>query len=290
MLPFFKMTTRPPQEIDWVGIALAEDIGDGDVTSSSFVHADLRAEARIVAREPVVVSGIDMALEVFRRVDGTLVPKATALDGDAVETDGELLLVRGGTRSILTAERCALNFLQRLSGIATLTRKYVEAVAGTGVKILDTRKTTPGWRALEKAAVRHGGGANHRFGLFDRAMVKDNHLLALEMSELQGAIDRFRDQHPGCLVEFEADRFDQVEFLLGLRGIDILLLDNMSLEEMRRCVDLGGGRVEFEASGRVNLDSVRSIAETGVDSISIGALTHSARAVDLSLELQRDRS
>ena len=189
----------------------------------------------------------------------------------------------GSTRSILTGERVALNFLQRLSGIATLTAQFVAAVQGTGVTILDTRKTTPGLRVLEKAAVRAGGGKNHRMGLYDGVMVKDNHLLA--RPELEDAIRSVRQTHPEVLVEVEADSIDQVQSFVNLTGIDVILLDNMSPDELRVCVSLGRPGLKFEASGGVDLATVRQIAETGVDYISIGQLTHSARAIDFSLEL-----
>ncbi len=191
--------------------------------------------------------------------------------------------IRGRAASVLTAERTALNFLQRLSGVATLTRQYVEAVRGTSARILDTRKTTPGWRALEKAAVAAGGGTNHRVGLYDMALVKDNHLAA--GTDLQKAIDRLRAERPGVRVELEADTLDQVRGFLKLKGVDVILLDNMSLAELREAVSLRQGGLVFEASGGVNLETVRGIAETGVDFISVGAITHSARAVDLSLEI-----
>jgi len=194
--------------------------------------------------------------------------------------------IEGDARALLTGERVALNFLQRLSGVATLTRKFVGAVAGTKTHILDTRKTTPGLRALEKAAVVAGGGHNHRFGLFDMVMVKDNHLLAeTDLHRLQDAIRRCRADHPEVRIELEADTLDQVRRFLTLMGVDVILLDNMRLEEMKEAVELGAGRVQFEASGGVNLDTVAGIAATGVDFISVGALTHSARAIDFSLEL-----
>jgi nicotinate-nucleotide pyrophosphorylase (carboxylating) len=189
-------------------------------------------------------------------------------------------------RSILTAERVALNFLQRLSGVATLTRRYVDAVAGTRARILDTRKTTPGLRALEKAAVLAGGGQNHRFGLFDMVLVKDNHLAAeTELQHLQDAVRNCRAENPSIRIEVEADSLEQVRRFLTLMGIDVILLDNMSNADMAEAVRLADGRVQLEASGGVNLDTVAKIAATGVDYISLGALTHSAPAIDFSLEL-----
>ncbi|MEI9897060.1 MAG: carboxylating nicotinate-nucleotide diphosphorylase [Chthoniobacter sp.] len=189
-------------------------------------------------------------------------------------------------RSLLTAERVALNFLQQLSGVATLTRRYVDAVAGTKARILDTRKTTPGLRALEKAAVVAGGGHNHRFGLFDMVLVKDNHLAAkTELRHLQEAIRQCRAENPGLRVEVEADTLDQVRRFLTLMGVDVILLDNMRPAELAEAVQIAGGRVQLEASGGVSLETVAAIAATGVDFISVGALTHSPRAIDFSLEL-----
>ena len=270
---------------DPVAIALAEDIGRGDLTSRYFVGTEKR-EAWIFAKEPAVVAGVETAAEVFRRVDPQMGVSVIRASGSAVEKGQTVLEISGSVRSILTAERVALNFIQRLSGVATLTRKFVGAVAGTKTHILDTRKTTPGLRALEKAAVVAGGGHNHRFGLFDMVMVKDNHLLAeTDLHRLQDAIRRCRADHPEVRIELEADTLDQVRRFLTLMGVDVILLDNMQLEEMKEAVELGAGRVQFEASGGVNLDTVAGIAATGVDFISVGALTHSARAIDFSLEL-----
>ena len=197
-----------------------------------------------------------------------------------------LIEIEGPSRALLTAERVALNFMQRLSGTATLTRRFVEAVAGTRARILDTRKTTPGLRALEKAAVVAGGGANHRFGLYDMVMVKDNHLAAgTPPDHLPAAIRRFRDENPGLRVELEADTLEQVRRFLTFTGVDVVLLDNMSCAQMTAAVALGAGRVQFEASGGISLATVADIAATGVDFISVGALTHSAPAIDFSLEL-----
>ncbi len=273
--------------LDPIAIALAEDVGQGDLTSAYFVAPHLQALARIVARERAVVAGTETAAAVFRRVDPTLQVQILLPDGSAL-TGGETILeVRGAARSILTAERVALNFLQRLTGVATLTRQFVEGIGKSSAQLLDTRKTTPGLRALEKAAVVAGGGVNHRFGLFDMVMVKDNHLLATSgFSGVAAAIARFRSDHPGLRVEVEADRLDQVRSFLEMEGIDVILLDNMHPAEMREAVALGKKKgVKFEASGSVSLQNIRQIAATGVDYISVGALTHSARAIDLSLEL-----
>ncbi|MES2569570.1 MAG: carboxylating nicotinate-nucleotide diphosphorylase, partial [Verrucomicrobiota bacterium] len=197
-----------------------------------------------------------------------------------------VLEIEGPVRSILTAERVALNFLQRLSGVATLTRRFVDAAGKHKARILDTRKTTPGLRALEKAAVVAGGGVNHRFGLYDMVLIKDNHLLATHRSaELAAAILRFRAEHPGIRVEVEADTLQQVREFVAMKGIDVILLDNMTTGEMREAVRLGTGSIQFEASGGVSLETIGAIAATGVDFISIGAVTHSAVAIDYSLEL-----
>ena len=279
------MTTEPH---DPIASALAEDIGSGDITSLSFVDADRMATARIVAREPAIVAGIETAAEVFRRVDPRLEITISKSDGARI-CEGELALeIRGAARSILTAERVALNFLQRLSGIATLTRHFVDAIAGSGAKILDTRKTTPGLRALEKAAVAAGGGVNHRFGLFDMVLVKDNHLAASDAAQLSQRIAKARSEHPNLRIEVEADTLEQVRDFLGT-DVDVILLDNMKPEIMREAARLRGQRnVQLEASGGVTLETVRKIADAGIDFISVGALTHSAPAIDFSLELTHD--
>jgi nicotinate-nucleotide pyrophosphorylase (carboxylating) len=275
---------------DPIAIALAEDIGKGDLTSRYFLPEGLRRSARIFAREPAIASGIDTAVEVFRRVDPSLSIRVLAAAGQPLVAGQTLLEVAGPVRSILTAERVALNFLQRLSAIATLTRRFVDAIAGTSAAILDTRKTTPGLRALEKAAVRDGGGRNHRFGLDDMVMVKDNHLLAADPAAFAETLRRrlalFRREQPGVKVEVEADTLDQVRDFLAIAGIDVILLDNMTPARMREAVRLRGANpVKLEASGGVSLATVREIALTGVDFISIGALTHSAGSIDFSLEL-----
>lgn len=271
---------------DPIAIALAEDIGSGDVTCEYFVAGGQRAKARVVAREKAIAAGVETAREVFTRVDPMLSAHALRMSGSNVSPGDAVLEIAGSVKSILTAERVALNFLQRLSGIATLAGKYVEAVEGTRAVILDTRKTTPGLRTLEKAAVVAGGAQNHRFGLYDMVMVKDNHIAAKgDLDFLQHAIDRLKNERPAMRVELEADTIDQVRGFLTLAGVDVILLDNMTEDEIREAVALGEGRIKFEASGGVNLDNVRKIAATGVDFISVGALTHSARAIDFSLEL-----
>ena len=274
---------------DPIAIALAEDIGSGDVTCEFFVSDDQRGKARIVAREKAIAAGVETAREVFTRVDSMLSSHALRMSGSSVAPGDAVLEVVGAVKSIITAERVALNFLQRLSGIATMAGKYVEAVAGTRAVILDTRKTTPGLRTLEKAAVVAGGAQNHRFGLYDMVLVKDNHLAAArgggDLDFLQHSIDRLKAGHPDIRVELEADTIDQVRGFLTLKDVDMILLDNMTEDQLREAVALGDGRMKFEASGGVTLDTVRKIAATGVDFISVGALTHSARAIDFSLEL-----
>ena len=280
ILPVPARTTHDP-----IAVALAEDIGRGDVTSRFFVGI-ARRTARLFVKEPAVAAGVETAEEVFRRVDPQLTIEIIRPSGSPLEKGQAVLEVTGAVRSILTAERVALNFLQQLSGVATLTRRYVDAVAGTQARILDTRKTTPGLRALEKAAVVAGGGQNHRFGLFDMVLVKDNHLLAQpELEQLQDAIRRCRAENPDLHLEIEADTLDQVRRFLTLTGVDVILLDNMAPTDLSEAVKLAAGRVQLEASGGVTIETVAAIAATGVDFISVGALTHSAPAVDYSLEL-----
>ncbi len=276
----------PPLAPDPIAAALLEDVGPGDVTCQFFVAPDQQGAARIVSREIAVAAGVETSAEVFARVDSSLQVRVALPSGTCVGPNETILEIKGSVASILTAERVALNFLQRLSGVATLTRKFVDAIAHTKARILDTRKTTPGLRLLEKAAVKAGGGTNHRIGLYDMVMVKDNHLAAKDDPEyLRNAIGRIRRERPDLRIELEADTLDQVRTFLKLGGVDVILLDNMSCQQMQEAVRMGAGRVQFEASGGVSLERVVSIAETGVDFISIGALTHSARAIDFSLEL-----
>ncbi|MEP2777689.1 MAG: carboxylating nicotinate-nucleotide diphosphorylase [Luteolibacter sp.] len=268
-------------------MALEEDIGEGDVTSGYFIPEDRMAEAFLKVRNDGVVSGIEMAKAVFLEVDPNLDVQIMVEDGSRVGVGAMLMRISGNARSILTAERTALNFLQRLSGVATMTSRYVNLVKHTRAKILDTRKTTPGYRVLEKKAVADGGGTNHRMGLYDRAMVKDNHLAAEGgISVLQEAIRKVKSDHPHVEVELEADRLEQVSAFLALDGVDYILLDNMSLDELREAVEMRGEkhRLRLEASGGVNLETVVDIAETGVDFISVGALTHSAPSLDIGLD------
>jgi nicotinate-nucleotide pyrophosphorylase (carboxylating) len=264
-----------------VQASLAEDVGRGDVTTEATVDATATGVAVLVARAAGVVAGLGAAEAVFRALDPEVEFERLADDGDVLTGPVPVARVSGSLRAILTGERTALNLLGRLSGIATATRRYVDAVAGTGVAILDTRKTAPGLRALEKHAVAAGGGRNHRFGLDDGVLVKDNHLAAT--GSIQAAVERLRAA-TDLPVEVECDTLKQLEEALAA-GADAVLLDNMSLGELRRAVTLTEGRARLEASGGVTLETVRAIAETGVDEISIGALTHSAPALDVSLEL-----
>jgi len=273
-----------------IDLALDEDIGAGDVTSTYFVPEGRESRALVVAKDDGVIAGVEVAVEVFRRVDPEIKVNVLLKDGSQVAPRAGVMEVTGRSRSILTAERVVLNFLQRLSGVATKTKQFVDLVADAPARILDTRKTTPGWRVLEKAAVVAGGGYNHRMGLYDRAMVKDNHLMAEgDLGALQEAINFLRRDKPGVEVELEADRLHQVESFLTLEGVDHILLDNMDCETMSKAVELRGEDGPLlEASGGVNLSTVAGIAATGVDFISVGAVTHSAVALDLSLEFLPD--
>jgi nicotinate-nucleotide pyrophosphorylase (carboxylating) len=257
---------------------LAEDVGDGDLTSLAVIEEDVICTSRLLLKETGVVCGLGVAAEVFERLGATLDPLAA--DGDAVDP-GPVARVDGPARGILAGERLALNVLGRLSGIATLTRRYVDAVAGTGAVILDTRKTTPGLRTLEKYAVACGGGQNHRLGLYDGILIKDNHLRVA--GSLAEAVRRAKES--GGPVEVECETLAEVREALAA-GADSILLDNMSLPDLREAVELSRGQARLEASGGVTLDTVRAIAETGVDFISVGALTHSAHALDVSLEVE----
>ena len=264
-----------------VHAALAEDIGAGDVTTEATVGADAIGTAALVVKEPGVVCGLRVVEATFRALDPEIRFEAFDSDGDVVEPPAIVARVVGSERAILTGERVALNFLGRLSGIATLTRSYVDAVVGTGASVLDTRKTTPGLRALEKHAVVCGGGRNHRFGLDDAVLVKDNHIRAT--GSIRAAVELVREA-TDLPVEVECEALDDVREALDV-GVDAILLDNMTLAQLRDAVALNAGRARLEASGGVTLDTIRAIAETGVDEISVGALTHSARSLDVSLEL-----
>jgi nicotinate-nucleotide pyrophosphorylase (carboxylating) len=271
---------------DPIAAALKEDIGKGDITTEFFVPEALHASGWIVAHEPAVVAGTGTAAEIFRRIDPATDIQIVRQDGDAVVAGDIVIEVRGLARSILKAERVALNFLQRLCGIATLTQQFVDAVGNQPAKILDTRKTTPGLRALEKAAVVAGGGVNHRSGLYDMVLVKDNHLAALGgLSGFADQIRRLRKERPNIRIEVEADDLEQVRAFVEIDGIDAILLDNMVPAQIREALALRRNNIKFEASGGITLKTVRRIAATGVDFISIGALTNAARAIDLGLEM-----
>ena len=275
-----------PDDYDLIAAALKEDIGKGDITTEFFVPEALHASGRIVAHEQAVVAGTATAAEIFRKIDPATDIQIVSPDGEAVVAGDIVIEVRGLARSILKAERVALNFLQRLCGIATLTRQFVDAVGNHPARILDTRKTTPGLRALEKAAVVAGGGVNHRSGLFDMVLVKDNHLAALGgLFGFADQIRRLRKEQPNIRIEVEADDLEQARAFVEIDGIDVILLDNMEPAQIREALALRRNNIKFEASGGITLKNVRRIAATGVDYISIGALTNAARAVDLGLEM-----
>ncbi len=265
--------------------ALGEDRGPADITTLACVSPDLKGRARIFTKDPCVLAGLIVAEQVFREQDPALLLAPKAQDGAALRPGDTVLEISGPAGSILTAERCALNFIQQLSGVATETRRYVDATAGTRARILDTRKTVPGLRALQKYAVRCGGGVNHRSGLYDQFLIKDNHLaLTGEGGGLAGAVRAARELDPKAPLEVEVDRVEQIPAVLAL-GVDIILLDNMSLEQTRAAVALIAGKAKTEASGNMTLERIPAVAATGVDFISVGALTHSVRAIDFSLEM-----
>jgi nicotinate-nucleotide pyrophosphorylase (carboxylating) len=271
-----------------IQLALKEDIGDGDVTTQTLVPESARAAALMRAREPLVLAGVDLAEAAFQELSTEVRCQRITPEGARVAAGETLLRIVGPARALLTAERVALNFVQRLSGIATLTAQFVQAVQGTGTQILDTRKTMPGWRRLEKYAVACGGGQNHRFGLFDMILIKDNHLAVLRgeaPNPIAAALDRARRNAPQMKVEVEVDTLEELDQALAA-GAELILLDNMALDQLRVAVARCRGRARTEASGGITLASVRAIAETGVDCISVGALTHSARAVDIGLDFE----
>jgi nicotinate-nucleotide pyrophosphorylase (carboxylating) len=273
-----------------VQAALAEDIGSGDATTLATVPKTATAKAVMRAREPLVVTGLDFAEAAFRELSAAVKIERLAKDGQRVNGGEILLKISGLARAILSAERVALNFVQRLSGIATLTAQFVDAIKGTPAQILDTRKTTPGWRRFEKYAVTCGGGKNHRLGLHDMVLIKDNHLVALRNeppNAIAAAVRRARKKFPQLKIEVEADTLEQAE-QAAAAGADIILLDNMNPVQLRLAVQKVKGRAKTEASGGVNLAGVQTIAKTGVDFISIGALTHSARAVDIGLDFTNE--
>jgi nicotinate-nucleotide pyrophosphorylase (carboxylating) len=279
---------RRTQLASVVRTALKEDHAFDDITTIATVASNRRARGMIVARAAGVIAGTPLALAAFRMLDPNVVVRVDVADGGEVEPGTPIMFVSGHARALLSCERVALNFMQRLSGIATLTARYVKKVRGTRARIFDTRKTTPGWRLLEKYAVRCGGGMNHRLDLSDAILIKDNHLAALD-GNIGLAVKRVRRLAPdGARIEVECDRVEQVSAALGA-GADAVLLDNMTPDELRECVQLANGRALTEASGGISLETVKRVAETGVDWISIGALTHSAISLDIALDFETVR-
>ena len=276
------MSPEPPLEISHcITRALEEDIGSGDVTTNSIVPTGASLRGRIIAKQNGVVAGLDVAREVFRALSNEIMFDAKVKDGSHVNKGDVLAEVNGEARALLTGERTALNFLGRMSGIATLTRQFVDAVAGTNATILDTRKTAPGLRTLDKLAVRLGGGENHRTGLFDMVLIKDNHIDFA--GTITAAVERVRASGTGLPIEVETRTLENVREALQL-GVERILLDNMKPETMREAVEMTKGQAKLEASGNVTLENVLEVARTGVDYISVGALTHSPRVFDVSLE------
>jgi len=272
---------------DFVTRVLAEDLGTGgDVTSAATIAADARFSAEMNARQQIVVAGIDVASAFFRRLDEAVTIEALVADGERVETGATLMRLNGNARAMLSAERSALNTLQHLSGVATQTRRYVDAIEGTGAILIDTRKTIPGLRALEKYAVRMGGAQNHRMRLDDGMLIKDNHVAVC--GDVAEAVRRAKAANTGLQIQIEVDRIDQIEPALSA-GADRLLLDNMDPAKLREAVRLVGGRVPLEASGGVTLETIRFLAETGVDFISVGRITQSSPAVDIGLDYALER-
>ncbi len=267
---------------DIVRRALAEDLGTGDITSEATIPEALEAEAVVVAREPGVLAGLPVAAEVFSQVDPNLALRAEAADGQRLEAGSRVLRLRGRARSLLAGERVALNFLQRMSGIATATARLVSLVEGTGARVVDTRKTAPGLRLLDKYAVRQGGGANHRFGLYDAVLIKDNHVMAAGGVGPAVRSARARAGH-AVRIEVEVDTLNQLEEALEA-GADLILLDNMPPARLREAVRRAAGRAMLEASGGIDEATIRAVAESGVQIISVGALTHSVKALDLALD------
>lgn len=274
-----------------IELALLEDVGMGDVTTEAIVQEDALGGAVFLCKEQGIVAGLDIAALVFEYCDHSITLTPLVHDGQQVTAGQQLATLHGSARAVLTGERTALNFLQRMSGIATMTRRYVEAVAGTKARINDTRKTAPGLRALDKLAVRLGGGVNHRFGLDDMVLIKDNHIVAA--GGIEDAVRMCRkylaDENLNLSIEVETKNLDEVREALRCEGVRRIMLDNFDTGTMRQAVELIGGGVEVEASGGVTLQTVREIAETGVDFISVGALTHSVKGLDISLEFHHVR-
>ncbi|MBF0344707.1 MAG: carboxylating nicotinate-nucleotide diphosphorylase [Nitrospirae bacterium] len=272
----------PSSVVDFIRAALAEDIGHGDITTSLTVDTDAVSEAFVIAKEPLLLAGLPFFKLVFLLIDEGVDVQLLRVDGSEFLKGERIARVAGRTRSLLMGERLALNIIQRLSGIATLTRMYTDRVKDLPVQIVDTRKTTPNMRYMEKYAVRIGGGSNHRFGLYDGVLIKDNHIKAA--GGIAQAIERVKQVPLLTKIEIEVKNIEELKEALEL-DVDIVMLDNMSIEDMRRCVEIVNKRVKLEASGNVTLENVRQIAETGVDIISSGYLTHSARAADISMKI-----
>jgi nicotinate-nucleotide pyrophosphorylase (carboxylating) len=281
------LTLITPEIESLIDLALMEDLSIGDPTSDALIPPELTGKAVLIAKAEGVLAGVEVALAVFKRVDPSLSVHANIQDGSPLHPRDVIATVQGSASSILKAERTALNFLQRLSGIATETRRYVQTVSGHNCRIIDTRKTTPGFRTLQKYAIRAGGGFNHRRNLGDGILIKDNHIQALRGQGLSLG-DIVKKAHANAShtikVEVEVENLDEVKEALDA-GAEILLLDNMGLKEMAQAVDMARGRAVTEASGGINLDTLKAVAETGVDLISSGALTHSSKALDISLDL-----
>ncbi len=266
-----------------IDLALAEDIGPGDITTDNLVDAQAPGCGEIIAKQDLVIAGLDIAKRVFQRLDDGIVFEASVQDGDFVTSSSRVVTISGRLAALLSAERTALNFLQRLSGIATQVREYVSQLEGQPVKLLDTRKTTPGWRELEKYAVRIGGGTNHRMGLYDAVLIKDNHIAAA--GGIAEAVARIKGKVPAAItIEVETTTLEEVRQALDA-GAHIIMLDNMDLNQIRAAVDVVKGRAQLEVSGGVTRDQLTALAATGIDLISSGALTHSACAVDLSMKI-----
>jgi len=287
-----RLSVSSPQVRRLIRLAIEEDLGSGDITTESVVEKDARARARVVTRQAGIAAGLPLIAAVMREFAAEVKVRRMAHDGMEVSPGQTLAAIDGPARALLSAERTVLNFVQRLSGVATLTRKFVDAVAGTPARIYDTRKTTPGWRMLEKYAVKTGGGENHRMGLYDQVLIKDNHLAAMRGRgrSLTSAVAAIRAERPGVVIEVEADTEADVCAAVHA-GVDVILLDNMTVEQIVSAVKLtralsGSRRPILEASGRIDLETVRGVAEAGVDRISVGTITHSAPALDIAMEFE----
>ncbi len=272
----------PSSVINIIHLAINEDIGSGDITTTLLIPEEDRSKAIFIAKDNFILAGMPFCREVFRLLDPSIIFKETISEGLEVHKGDILAEVSGKTRSILNCERVALNILQRLSGIATLTRLYLKKIQGTKTRILDTRKTTPCIRFMEKYAVKIGGGNNHRFGLFDGIIIKDNHIKAV--GSIRESIKRAKAIHHLIKIEIEVQRLEELKEAIEA-GADVVMLDNMSVSEIKKAVEISNGRVLLEASGNITLENIKKVAETGVDFISVGALTHSAKAADISLKI-----